>query len=47
MESSFKDETGSPNLGGLQRVAVAVVGTVRRMKVVSETVGRPCTLGTH
>lgn len=46
MESSFKDETGSPNLVGSQRVAVAVAGTARRMRVVSETVGRSCMLGT-
>lgn len=46
MESSFKDETGSPNLVGSQRIAVAVAGTARRMRVVSETVRRSCTLGT-
>lgn len=33
MESSFKDETGSPNLGGLQRAAVSVAGMARRMRV--------------
>lgn len=46
MESSFKDETGSPNLVGSQRVALAVTGMARRMRVVSETVRRSCTLGT-
>ena len=46
MESSFKDETGSPSLVGSQRVAVAVAGTVHRMRVVSDTVRRSCMLGT-